>query len=43
MKGMTLEMAVDYFATSRETLKDVYRSYHPDAQREAAEIMDRPL
>jgi integrase len=43
MKGMTLEMAVDFFATSRETLENVYRSYHPDAQREAVEIMDRSL
>lgn len=41
MKGMTLEMAVDFFATSRDTLENVYRSHHPDAQREAAEIMDR--
>jgi len=41
MKGMTLEMATDFFATSRETLEEVYRSYHPDTQREAAAIMDR--
>jgi integrase len=43
MKGMTLEMAVDFFATSRDTLENVYRSHHPDAQREAVEIMDRRL
>lgn len=43
MKGMSLEMAVDFFATSRETLENVYRSYHPDAQREAVEIMDRTI
>jgi integrase len=41
IKGMTLEMATDYFATSRDTLEDVYRSYSPEAHREAAEIMDR--
>lgn len=43
MKGMSLEMVVDFFATSRETFENVYRSYHPDAQREAVEIMDRPI
>jgi len=26
MKGRTLEMATDFFATSRETLEEVYRS-----------------
>jgi len=41
IKGMTLEMATGYFATSRNTLEDVYRSYSPEAHREAAEIMDR--
>ncbi len=30
-------------ATSRDTLENVYRSHHPDAQREAVEIMDRTL
>ncbi len=43
MAGMTLEQATDYFATSRETLEDVYRSYSPQAQKEAAAIMDRVL
>lgn len=43
MKGMTLEMAVDFFATSRDTLENVYRSHHPDAQRKAVEIMDTPF
>ena len=42
-EGMSLEMATDYFATSRETLEDVYRSYSPDAQKDAAAIMDRTL
>lgn len=41
--GMTLELATAYFATSRATLEDVYRSYSPDAHREAAEIMDQTL
>ncbi len=41
--GMTLEMAAAYFATSRAPLEDVYRSYSPDAHREAAEIMDRTI
>lgn len=40
-KGMTLDMAVDYFATSRETLEKVYRSYSPEPQKEAANIMDK--
>lgn len=43
MNGVSLEMAVNFFATSRETLENIYRSYHPDAQREAVEIMDRTL
>jgi len=43
IEGMSLEMATDYFATSRETLEDVYRSYSPDAQKDAAAIMDRPI
>ncbi|NBD31004.1 MAG: hypothetical protein GVY31_13320 [Alphaproteobacteria bacterium] len=43
MKGVSLEMAVNFFATSRETLENIYRSYLPDAQREAVEIMDRTL
>jgi integrase len=43
IEGMSLEMATDYFATSRETLEDVYRSYSPDAQKAAAAIMDRTL
>jgi hypothetical protein len=43
MKGMTLEMATDYFATSRDTLEDVYRAHSPESHREAAEIMDRSL
>lgn len=36
MNGMTLEQAVDFFAASRETLEDVYRSYSPEGQKEAA-------
>lgn len=43
MAGMTLEQAVDYFATSREMLERVYRSYSPLAQKEAAAIMDKIL
>ena len=43
MAGMTLEQATDYFSTSRETLEDVYRSYSPEAQKEAAAIMDSVL
>ncbi|PCH75195.1 MAG: integrase [Rhodobacteraceae bacterium] len=43
MRGMTLEDATAYFATSRETLEDVYRSYSPDALRNAAGIMDLKL
>ena len=43
MAGMTLEQATDYFSTSRDTLEDVYRSYSPHAQKEAAAIMDRML
>ncbi len=43
IEGMSLEMATDYFATSRETLEDVSRSYSPEAQRDAAAIMDRAL
>lgn len=43
MEGMTLEEATDFFATSRVTLEDVYRSYSPDAQSNAAAIMDRIL
>ncbi|OSP53439.1 hypothetical protein BV911_17970 [Pseudoruegeria sp. SK021] len=43
MKGMTLELATDYFATSRETLENTYRSYGPEAHKEAASIMDRVL
>ncbi len=43
MRGMTLEDATAYFATSRETLEDVYRSYSPDALRKAVEIMDVKL
>lgn len=43
IEGMTMEQAVDYFATSRETLERVYRSYSPHAQKEAAAIMDRLL
>ena len=41
MEGMTLEEATDFFATSRETLEEVYRSYSPDAQENSASIMDR--
>lgn len=40
MHGMTLEDATAYFATSRETLENVYRSYSPDALKNAAGIMD---
>lgn len=40
MRGMTLEDATAYFATSRETLENVYRSYSPDALKNATEIMD---
>ena len=43
MAGMSLEQATDYFATSRDTLEDVYRSYSPQAQKEAAAIMDGVL
>ena len=43
MAGMTPEHATDYFSTSRETLEDVYRSYSPEAQKEAAAIMDSVL
>lgn len=43
MNGMTLEQAVDFFATSRDTLEDVYRSYSPEAQKEAAGLMDHGL
>ncbi|MCP3969017.1 MAG: hypothetical protein GY717_01585 [Rhodobacteraceae bacterium] len=43
MAGMTLKQATDYFATSRETLEDIYRSYSPHAQKEAAAIMDKVL
>lgn len=43
MRGMTLEDATAYFATSRETLESVYRSYSPDALRTAASIMDWKL
>ena len=43
IEGMSLEMATDYLATSRETLEDVYRSYSPDAQKDAAAIMGRTL
>lgn len=39
-RGMTLEDAAAYFATSRETLENVYRSYSPDALKKAAGIMD---
>ncbi|TDE38930.1 hypothetical protein [Antarcticimicrobium sediminis] len=38
--GMTLEDATAYFATSREILENVYRSYSPDALKNAANIMD---
>lgn len=38
--GMTIEMATEYFATTRETLENVYRSHSPNAQKEAAAIMD---
>lgn len=40
MRGMTLEDATAYFSTSREILENVYRSYSPDALRNAAGIMD---
>ncbi len=40
MRGMTLEDATDYFATSRETLENVYRSYSPDALTNAAGIIN---
>ena len=40
MRGMTLEDATAYFATSRETLENVYRSYSPDALKNAAGIMN---
>lgn len=43
MAGMTLDLAVDYFATSREMLERVYRSYSPLAHKEAASIMDKVL
>jgi len=43
MAGMTLELARDYFATSREVLERVYRSYSPLAHKEAAAIMDKIL
>ncbi len=37
---MTLEDATAYFATSRETLKNVYRSYSPDALTNEAGIIN---
>jgi len=40
MNGMTLEQATEYFATSRDTLENTYRSYSPDAQKDAAKIMN---
>lgn len=43
MNGMTLEQAVDFFAKSRETLEDAYRSCSPEAQRGAAGLMDHGL
>jgi integrase len=43
MKGMTLEDATAYFSTSRETLENVYRSYSPDALKNAVGIMDWKL
>lgn len=43
MEGMTLEEATDFFATSRDTLEEVYRSYSPEAQKNSASIMDRVL
>ncbi|MBL6427749.1 MAG: site-specific integrase [Maritimibacter sp.] len=42
-RGMTLEDATAYFATSRETLENVYRSYSPDALKNAAGIMNWKL
>ncbi len=41
--GMTLEDATAYFATSRETLENVYRSYSPDVLKRAANIMNLEL
>ncbi|MBF9059552.1 tyrosine-type recombinase/integrase [Rhodobacterales bacterium HKCCSP123] len=38
--GMRLEEASEFFATSRDTLENVYRSYGPDAQKEAVEVMN---
>ena len=43
MNGMTLVQAVNFFATSRDTLEDVYRSYSPEARKEAAGVMDHGL
>lgn len=39
--GMSLDDAVDYFATSRHTIEKVYRAYHPDFQSRAVEAMER--
>ena len=41
--GMTLEDATAYFATSRETLENVYRSYSPDVLKRAAKVMNLEL
>ncbi len=40
MRGMTLEEATAYFATSRENLENVYSSYIPDALTNAAGIIN---
>ena len=40
-KGMTLEDASDWFATTPATLMRVYRQHSPDHQRRAREIMER--
>lgn len=41
INGMSLDDAVDYFATSRHTIEKVYRAYHPDFQSRAVEAMER--
>jgi len=39
--GMTLEDALDYFATSVPTLMDVYRQHSPKHQERAVAVMDQ--
>ncbi|MEN0001439.1 MAG: hypothetical protein AAF940_11195, partial [Pseudomonadota bacterium] len=40
-KGMTLEDAVEYFATSAETLMETYRHHSPHHQSRAASVMNQ--